>query len=244
MSTTTKRKSSLEDAFDAIRLSEESRRKGEESLRESLRESQRKTEESQRKTEASLRESQRKTEESLRESQKKTEKALQKTQEYLKKLGDNLDKANGNFNNKWGRFMENLVGGNLISLLQERGIKVDDLHKRIKGFRGSKQVAEYDLVALNGAEAVVFEVKTTLIKDNVTKFLKQLKNFKVNCPHLAGNRTVYGGIAYLTIDDKDHTEEEIKEYIDEQGLFLIQSPKSDAKISTFVNGKEFNPKTF
>ena len=237
MSTTTKRKSSLEDAFDAIRLSEESRRKGEESLRESLRESQRKTEES-------LCESQRKTEESLRESQKKTEKALQKTQEYLKKLGDNLDKANGNFNNKWGRFMENLVGGNLISLLQERGIKVDDLHKRIKGFRGSKQVAEYDLVALNGAEAVVFEVKTTLIKDNVTKFLKQLKNFKVNCPHLAGNRTVYGGIAYLTIDDKDHTEEEIKEYIDEQGLFLIQSPKSDAKISTFVNGKEFNPKTF
>ena len=233
MSTTTKRKSSLEDAFDAIRLSEESRRKGEESLRESLRESQRKTEESQRKTEASL-----------RESQKKTEKALQETQEYLKKLGDNLDKANGNFNNKWGRFMENLVGGNLISLLQERGIKVDDLHKRIKGFRGSKQVAEYDLVALNGAEAVVFEVKTTLIKDNVTKFLKQLKNFKANCPHLAGNRTVYGGIAYLTIDDKDHTEEEIKEYIDEQGLFLIQSPKSDAKISTFVNGKEFNPKTF
>ena len=148
------------------------------------------------------------------------------------------------FNNKWGHFMENLVGGNLISLLQDRGIKVDDLHKRIKGFRGSKQVAEYDLVALNGAEAVVFEVKTTLIKDNVTKFLKQLKDFKVNCSHLAGNRTVYGGIAYLTIDDKDHTEEEIKEYIDEQGLFLIQSPKSDAKISAFVNGKEFKPKTF
>ncbi len=207
MSTTTKRKSSLEDAWGAI---------------EGLVETQQKTE----------------------LAQQKTEKALQETQEYLKKLGDNIDKANGNFNNKWGRFMENLVGGNLISLLQDRGIKVDDLHKRVKGFRGGKQVAEYDLVAVNGAEGVAFEVKTTLIKDNVTKFLGQLKDFKANCSGLVESRTVYGGVAYLTIDDKGHTEEEIKEYIDEQGLFLIQSPKSDAKISTFVNGKEFKPKTF
>ncbi len=229
MSTTTKRKASLEDAWAAI---------------EALVETQQKREKAQQKTEKALVEAQQKTalaqqktEESLRESQ-------QKTQEYLQKLGDNLDKANGNFNNKWGRFMENLVGGNLISLLQDRGIKVDDLHKRVKGFRGSKQVAEYDLVAVNGAEAVAFEVKTTLIKDNVTKFLGQLKDFKANCSSLVESRTVYGGVAYLTIDDKDYTEEEIKEYIDEQGLFLIQSPKSEAKISTFVNGEGFKPKTF
>ena len=219
---TKKRVGTLEEAFEAmketIRLSEESRRKGEEALRKA----QQKTEEAQQKTELSL----------------------QETQEYLQKLGDNLDKANGNFNNKWGRFMENLVGGNLIFLLQDRGIKVDDLHKRVKGFRGSKQVAEYDLVAVNGGQAVVFEVKTTLIKDNVTKFLEQLKDFKANCPILAENRTLYGGVAYLCIDDKDNKEEDIKEYIDEQGLFLIQSPKSEAKISTFVNGDGFKPKTF
>ena len=230
MSTTTKRKASLEDAWAAI---------------EALVETQQKREKAQQKTENALVEAQQKTalaqqktEESLREL------AQQKTEEYLQKLGENLDKANGNFNNKWGRFMENLVGGNLISLLQDKGIKVDDLHKRVKGFRESKQVAEYDLVAVNGAEAVAFEVKTTLIKDNVTKFLGQLKDFKANCSNLVGNRTVYGGVAYLTIDDKGHTEEEIKEYIDEQGLFLIQSPKSEAKISTFVNGEGFKPKTF
>ncbi len=240
MSTTTKRKASLEDAWGAIEALVETQQKTEKVLVEA----QQKTELAQQKTEESLRESQKKTEESLRESQQKTEKALKETQEYLQKLGENLDKANGNFNNKWGRFMENLVGGNLISLLQDRGIKVDDLHKRVKGFRRSKQVAEYDLVAVNGAEAVAFEVKTTLIKDNVTKFLGQLKDFKANCPGLVESRTVYGGVAYLTIDDKDYTEEEIKEYIDEQGLFLIQSPKSEAKISTFVNGEGFKPKTF
>ncbi len=231
MSTTTKRKSSLEDAWGAIEALVETQQKREKALVET----QQKTEKAQQKTETTL-----------EEAQKKTEKALQKTKEYLQKLGENLDKANGNFNHKWGRgrLMENLVGGNLISLLQDRGIRVDDLHKRVKGFRGGKQVAEYDLVAVNGTEAVAFEVKTTLIKANVTKFLGQLKDFKANCPGLVESRTVYGGVAYLTIDDKEHTEEEIKEYIDEQGLFLIQSPKSDAKISTFVNGKEFKPKTF
>ncbi len=73
MSTTIKRKSSLEDAWGAIEA---------------------------------LVETQQKTEESLRESQKKTEEAQQETQEYLQKLGENLDKANGNFNNKWGHFID------------------------------------------------------------------------------------------------------------------------------------------
>ena len=204
MSTTTKRKASLEDAWAAIEALVETQQKTETELaRQKTALARQKTEESLRESQKKTEEAQQKTEESLRESQKKTE-------EYLQKLGENLDKANGTFNHKWGRgrLLENLVGGNLISLLQDRGIKVDDLHERVKGFRGGRQVAEYGLVAANEAEAVAFEVKTTLIKDNVTKFLGQLKDFKANCSNLVGNRTVYGGVAYFTIDDKEHTEKE------------------------------------
>ena len=74
-----------------------------------------------------LRESQRE----LRDSQKETDRQINKTSQKVEDLsnsieeqGKNLDKASGNFNNKWGAFIERLIAGDLVSLLEEQGIPV------------------------------------------------------------------------------------------------------------------------
>ena len=209
-----------------------------------LAEAQKRTEDVQQQTEAALKE----TQASVRETQK----AQRKTEKFLVELGGNLDKANGNFNNKWGSFLENFVSGNLVDLLRDRGIKVRRINKNVLVYRKDGSIkAEYDLVALNGTEAVVIEVKTTLSGEDVKKFLGKLKDFRENCPKLAWNRAIYGGIAYLGIAD-DSRKQEIQEvakispneYAKREGLFLIQSPGGDAKVSIIVNEKNFRPKAF
>ena len=120
-----------------------------------------------------LREAQRKTE----EAQRKTEEAQRKTQEAVKKTSESIDKANGNFNNKWGTFLENLIKGDLDRLLRERGIQVAKTLPagvEIKRKDGSIK-AEYDLVVINGLEAVIVEVKTTLSNDKLDQFIEKTK---------------------------------------------------------------------
>ena len=68
--------------------------------------------------------------------------------------------------------------------------------KRLLSYRkdGTKE-HEYDLVALNGKEAVVVEAKTTLKTHDVDVFLIKLKKFKKSFPNLSYKRVIYGAIA-------------------------------------------------
>ena len=87
-----------------------------------------------------------------------------------------------------GRFLENNKHDSLYPLYLvalNTGLRRGELPRPCAGIGGKPQ----------GAEAVAFEVKTTLIKDNVTKFLGKLKDFKANCSNFVESRTVYGGVA-------------------------------------------------
>ena len=247
----------IEELGNAQRLTERARREGEKERREgekALREAQKKTEkgfqklqESQQKTEKALRESQEKTEKSLRESQEKTEKSLRELKKSLKEsnreLTKNLNEANGNFNNKWGKFLENLVKGDLVKLLSERNIKVDRIQPRliICGPTG-REIGDFDLVAINGNEIVAIEVKTTLTKEKVEKFIGRLKMFKKYFPEY-GDKVIYGGVAFLC-EPEDEEARGAAEYAEENGLFVIFSPGGSSNVTTMSNSKDFKPKSF
>ena len=217
------------DFEETLRISEEARRKGEEALRES----QRKTEESQRKT---------------AESQRKTEESLQQTQKEVRELNKSLKEANGNFNNKWGHFLENLLEGDLVKLLDGRGIRMERTLPRVKVKEAGRILAEYDLLAVNGKENVVVEVKTTLEKDAVGRFIEKLKKFRNHLPEHK-NKILYGAMAYMSLKENDGSKD-FPEYADasemaqEKGLFLIQSPGGAKDVSKIVNNKDFKPKVF
>ena len=196
--------------------------------------------------------------EELAQAQKKTEKALRELAKNLKEsnrelkknlkesnreLTKNLNEANGNFNNKWGKFLESLVKGDLVKLLSERNIKVDMVRSRlVASDSAGKEVGEFDLAAMNGKEIVTVEVKTTLTKEKVEKFINKLKIFKKYFSEHR-DKVLYGGVAFLC-EPQDEEAGGAAKYAEENGLFVILSPGGNSNVTTMSNSKDFKPKSF
>ena len=226
------------------RAMKESRKETEKSLQETqraMKESRKETEESIQETQKSLQKTQeslQETEKTMRESRKETEKSLQKTQESLQNLNKSLDKASGNFNNKWGAFMEGLVKGDIVRLLNEWNIQVEKVMPRVKIRRKDNTIKnEYDLIVVNGSEIVVIEVKTTLSVEKLNVFMDKMVRFKKNFPEYS-DKNIYGGVAYIEADGESAKNAE------KEGLFVIEAPGGPTSVSTIVNGQGFKPKTF
>lgn len=190
---------------------------------------------SQQKTEVALQqvaEAQRKTEATLEESQRKTE-------ESLRKLSITVDKTNGNFNNKWGQLVENIVKGDLLELLRTRGIDAEKVQPRMVYADSAKKIrGEIDLLVINGEEMVAIEVKTTLSKKNIDDFIeKVLFQFKRYFPEHA-HKKIYGGVAFLD------TTGGVEEYANEAGLFVIRAGGGEAQVSVILNDADFKPREF
>lgn len=115
--------------------------------------------------------------EDLRASQKETDRQLKETNKQLKK-------TDSRFNSQWGRLVESLVEGNLAALLQARGIEVRQTfpNSEVSFVKddGRVQQKEFDIVVVNGTEAVVVEVKTLLTPDKVSYFLSAFTSVPLN----------------------------------------------------------------
>ncbi|MDE0119344.1 MAG: hypothetical protein OXM55_04965 [Bdellovibrionales bacterium] len=160
----------------------------------------------------------------IRASQKETDRQIQK--------------IGGRFNQRWGALVESLVEGKLVRIFQDQGIDIIQTHTRSqsewKKPDGRIERREFDIIVANGIEAVVVEVKTTLVPKDVSVFLETLKNFRNYFPRYK-SETIYGAMAYLASENKAHL------LAEEEGLFLIRATGDSAGI---VNKKDFKPKAF
>ena len=168
---------------------------------------------------------------------KKTEKMMQemseegeKTRKMIKETNKEFHKRFGNLGNDWGRMAENLVKGNLAKRLKDRGIEVEKMLTNIKN-----ETSEFDIVAINGKEIVVVEVKSKLGEDDVSKFLDQIKNFKKSWPKMTKGKTIYGALAFVVSRNEQAFNKAKKE-----GFFVI-SATGDIIIE---NKKSFQPTAF
>ena len=158
----------------------------------------------------------------LRVSQKATD-------EQMKRTDIKLDKFIGDTGNRWGKLGENLVKGSLVQRLKERGIKVEAVITNAK-----KDDVEFDIIAINGKETVVVEVKATLDPSDVDKFKKNINQFKALWPDFK-KKTVYGAMAYLL-----KSKRQAESLAEKEGFFVI-SATGDVIIK---NEKNFKPKSF
>jgi Holliday junction resolvase-like predicted endonuclease len=163
--------------------------------------------------------------------------AQQETDQLLKRQARaadrRMDKLDELFNGQWGKLMEALVEGDLVKLLQQRGIAVQHTVTNPRQNYGERRW-EFDIVAINGEEVVVVEVKTTLRVPDIDHFVGRLNEFAELMPEYA-DRRIYGAVAYL----KAYQESDVR--AERLGLFVIRATGSSASIT---NREEFTPRTF
>ena len=160
--------------------------------------------------------------EELRASQKQTD-------EQMRRTDIKLDKFIGDTGNRWGRLGENLVKGNLAQKLKERGVRVEKVITNAK-YSG----IEFDIIAINGKEIVVVEVKATLDPSDVDGFKENMGKFKALWPEFK-EKTIYGAMAYLLKANR-----QAAGLAEKEGFFVI-SATGDVIIQ---NKKSFKPKVF
>ena len=164
------------------------------------------------------------TERLFKEQSQETERKFQATDRKLNQL-ERL------FTSQWGKLMESLVEGDLVELLIQRGIPIADTTTRLKGKRADGGNYEFDIIAHNGEEMVVVEVKTTLKPQDVEDFLQRLGQIKQWAPRYANNR-IYGAVAWLTADAG------AERMVENRGLFSIRATGHSASIQ---NAPTFTP---
>ena len=190
----------------------------------------------QQETDRQMQETDRRLQETDRQMQE-TDRRLQETDQLLTRQARaadrRMDKLDELFNGQWGKLIESLVEGDLIGLLQRRGIAVQHTVTNPRQNYGERRW-EFDIVAINGEEVVVVEVKTTLRVPDLDRFISRLNEFPDLMPEYASRR-VYGAVAYL----KAYQESDVR--AERLGLFVIRATGSSASIT---NREEFTPRTF
>jgi Holliday junction resolvase-like predicted endonuclease len=168
-------------------------------------------------------------------AQKETERRFQETERLMKESSRatecKLNQLEKLFTSQWGKLMESLIEGDLIALLQSRGIQIADTTMRLKGKCPDGGNYEFDIIAHNGAEIVVVEVKTTLRPQDVKDFIERLNQLKGWIPRYAHNQ-IYGAMAWLTADAG------AEQMVEKRGLFSIRATGNSASIQ---NPTEFIP---
>jgi len=166
------------------------------------------------------------TDKLLTEKFKETDMQFKETDRKIREL-DRL------FTSQWGKLVESLVEGDLIKLLKERDIQVESIVPRRKGNKNGQNY-EFDLIAINGTEMVIVEVKTTLRPDDIEDFHKKLWKAKTFMPEY-DDKIIYGAVAFITAEGSSDRMAE------KQGFFVIKATGSSSSI---VNEPGFKPKPF
>ena len=168
--------------------------------------------------------------EELKKSRIEFDEGLKKSRiEFDKKM----NKMRGIWSNAWGDFVESLVSGSLVKMLQEWIPSINQIMKNIECQRNGYD-CEIDILAVNNDALVAVEVKSTLSVKDVNDFLEKLKKFTMFFPQFK-NYKIYGAVAYLK------TTQSAEKFAIKQGLFVIHATGDSGEI---LNKKgSFEPKT-
>ncbi len=164
-----------------------------------------------------------KHEDELAVLKKETEIERKKTEKKTKELEEL-------FTSQWGKLIESLVEGDLVNLLQQKGIDVTQTTTNLK-YQKNGEHAEFDIIALNGTEMVVVEVKTTLHAKHVEHFRKKMETFKILFP-IYKNFKIYAAMAFLR--QESHSAQRAENI----GFFVI---KATGKSAAIINKSDFKP---
>ncbi len=163
---------------------------------------------------------------------KETDRQFKDTDRKFKETDRKFNRLSELFEGQWGKLMEALFQGDALRLFRERGLKVNEVHRRISSRVGGDTM-EVDLLLINDTEMVAIEVKTTLKVVHVNEQLEKLAQFKKFFKHYR-HLTLYGAVAGLQI------EESSDRYAYQSGLYVIKAQPDH--FSAILNDARFIPR--
>ena len=164
---------------------------------------------------------------------KETDSKFKETDSKFKETDQKIKEAFDLFTGQWGKLIESLVEGDIVNLLQKRGLSVHDTSTRRKGNHNGENF-EFDIIVHNGDSIVVVEVKTTLRVKHVKEFVKKLKKASTWMDEYK-NYKVYGAVAYLKAEENSDA------FAESENLFVIRATGNSAAI---INPEGFAPRAF
>ena len=193
--------------------------------------------EENKKTEAALQELARESKKT-EAAQQKTEAALQDLKKFAKEIsadnkrrGDKLEKL---FTGEWGKLVESLVKGGVIEMFNQRNIRINDI-AREREKRVGDTTYEFDIIAVDGDEMVVVEVKSTLNLEDLDHFTEKMKMFRTIFGEYRDKKKIHGAVAYLK-ENRGAAKRAMAE-----GLWVIRATGDSSSI---INPESFDPKLF
>ena len=179
----------------------------------------------------------------LRESQKQTEKEIKELREsqketdrFLKELGREIRELRiqlGDIGLVQGEIGEELFYRNLKSMFKKRGMVFNRVRRNLRKRRDDR---EYDIVATNGTQVLVVEVKNKLRRKHIDQFLEErLPEFKEKFPQYK-DKELLGAVGGLVVKD------DVARYAERKGLFVLT--QTDEGGATILNKERFKPKVF
>lgn len=153
-----------------------------------------------------------------------------KWEQTIKKL-DNLGVMLANYGIVQGEMTEEMVYRGLQNLFGNIGKDFDEIAQNLK----KKGEGEFDIVAVNGSEVLVTEVKTKVRRDDIDTFVKKrLPRFKQLFPK-------YQGYDILGAIGGNIFREDLENYAAKNGLYVIRQSGDNLQLA---NKSNFSPKVF
>ncbi|MCP4353933.1 MAG: DUF3782 domain-containing protein [Desulfobacterales bacterium] len=176
----------------------------------------------------------RETDRYLKEMSKEFDRTNKEIRQQFKETDKKINRLAGLFEGQWGKLIESLAEGGVLSIFQERGISVYEVHQRVRSHLNGRNM-EIDLLLVNDTDVVVIKVKTTLKADHVEDFLERMKDFPKFFRRYKG-LNIYGAVAALRIEQASDR------FAEKQGLFVIKVG-GDGLVK-LLNSEGFRPKIF
>jgi hypothetical protein len=189
-------------------------------------------EEADRKFQESREEADRRLQELDRKFQE-TDRLLRTQSEVADQRIGTLNKKLGKLDNRLGEFVEGFVRPAVLRLFQARGLAVREVHPDIEVER-EEEGMQIDLLVVNGAEAVLVEVKSKLTQADVDEHIERLDKFKRLMPRYADVRAL-GAVAAMVVP------REVGQYAYRQGLFVLAQSGESVVI---LNDAKFQPRVW
>jgi hypothetical protein len=171
--------------------------------------------------------------EKFQETDELLTKKFQETDKQFKETDRKIRELDRLFTSQWGKLVESLVEGDLIKLLNTKNIRVERTIQRVRGNRDGQNY-EFDIIAINGTEIVIVEVKTTLRLADITDFHEKMWKAKTYLPEYS-EKVIYGAMAFITAEGSS------ERMAEKQGFFVIRATGNSSSI---INKEDFKPKAF